>query len=165
MTSPQETPEEARQRYTAAAHGMQTGVATKMHWNPNETLPKHLRVGVNAAMVDTSAIAGLLIARELIKDELARHVIVGVVELHMVKKAPGEAPIPTVRFVAIEPLHGDAEDQGRQMLNQARNARGLSIVPEGLFDMPADVDGPEAAADDGPGTERQRDEWLDPDAR
>lgn len=100
------------------------------------------------------------IAQDLVKDELARHVVVGVVELHMVKKAPGEAPIPTVRFVAIEPLHGDAEDQGRQMLNQARNARGLTIVPEGLFDMPTDGDGDDQD-DDAPGTDRPRDEWLD----
>lgn len=111
---------------------------------------------------DTRPSNGLeAIAEELIKDELRRHVVVGVVELHMVKKAPGEAPIPTVRFVAIEPLDGDAEDQGRQMLNQARNSRGLSLVPESLFDMPADVvREPEGADDDGPHTERVRDEWL-----
>lgn len=115
---------------------------------------------------DTRPSNGLeAIAEDLIKDELRRHVVVGVVELHMVKKAPGEAPIPTVRFVAIEPLHGDAEDQGRQMLNQARNGRGLSIVPESLFDMPADVTNAETADDDGPGTDRQRDEWLDKDIR
>jgi hypothetical protein len=121
------------------------------------------------------------IAEDLINNELQRHVVVGVVELHMVKKAPGEEPIPTVRFVAIEPLEGDASDQGRQMLNQARNARGRAVVPDGLFDMPTDDDTPPAAAaadqpqlpldsddqaddDNGPSSERVRDEWLDKDA-
>lgn len=118
------------------------------------------------------------IAPDLIHNELRRHVVVGVVELHMVKKAPGEEPIPTVRFVAIEPLEGDAADQGRQMLNQARNARGRAVVPEGLFDMPSDDDEPTPAAgndqpqlpvddqadDDGPNSDRVHDEWLDKDA-
>lgn len=103
------------------------------------------------------------IADALIKDELARHVVVGIVELHHVDKDPGEAPRPTVRFVAIEPVTDDAEEQVRQILNQARNARGLNIVPESLFDMPADVTEPEGADDDGPHTERVRDEWLDKD--
>lgn len=116
------------------------------------------------------------IAEDLVRDELARHVVIGIVELHKVTKEPGEAPRPTVHFVAIEPLRGDAEDQGRQMLNQARNARGLTIVPEGLFDMPTDDDATPAAGDDqpalpgtdddnGPSSDRPRDEWLDPDAR
>lgn len=63
-----ETPEEARQRYLVAAHAMQSGVATKMHYDPSDTSPKHLRVGVNSAMVDTSAIAGLLIAKGVITE-------------------------------------------------------------------------------------------------
>lgn len=108
------------------------------------------------------------IAEALVRDELARHVVVGIVELHKVTKEPGEAPRPTIHFVAIEPLTGDAEDQGRQMLNQARNARGMSLFPEGLFDMPADVrtaydgdeDDPQLPLDDGPSSDRPRDEWL-----
>lgn len=120
------------------------------------------------------------IAEDLIANELKRHVVVGVVELHMVKKAPGEEPIPTVRFVGIEPLEGDAADQGRQMLNQARTARGRAVVPEGLFDMPTDddedtpratpaagVDGQEQLPlddEDGPNSDRVHDEWLDKDA-
>lgn len=120
------------------------------------------------------------IAEELVRDELTRHVIVGLIELHRVVKDPGEAPRPTVRFVAIEPLREeDAAEQGRQMLNQARNARGLSLVPEDLFDMPADdepttpaagapVEGQEELPitdDDGPNSDRVHDEWLDKDAR
>ena len=50
-------------RYTAALHAMQTGVMYQMEpgGNPNETTPKHLRVGVNAALIDSGALAKLLI--------------------------------------------------------------------------------------------------------
>lgn len=47
------------ERYEAAAHKMQTGVALEMH-DPERmraTEPKHLRVGVNSALVDSSALA------------------------------------------------------------------------------------------------------------
>lgn len=99
------------------------------------------------------------IADALVKDELGRHVVVGIVELHKVVKEPGEAPRLTVRFVAIEPVDGDYEDQVREILDKARTARGLNAVPKGLFDMPADVTTAQAD-DDGPHTERVRDEWL-----
>lgn len=52
-----------RQRYTAAAHAMQTGVAMEMNHDPASTEPKHLRVGMNSAHVTNSAIAGLLIEK------------------------------------------------------------------------------------------------------
>jgi hypothetical protein len=58
-----------RQRYLDAAHAMQSGVAAKMPIDPSETQPKHLRVGVNSAMVDTAALAGLLIAKGLITQD------------------------------------------------------------------------------------------------
>lgn len=127
------------------------------------------------------------IAEDLVNDELARHVIVGIVELHHLDKDPGEAPVPTIKFIAIEPLHGDAEDQGRQMLDQARKARGLGQVDLTLFDespaaageerdptagpWPGDKDyqAPADAADppaeDGPNSDRKPDEWLDPDGK
>lgn len=62
------TIEEDRDRYLAAAHGMQAGVATKMHYDPNHTAPKHLRVGVNSAMVEHNALATLLMARGVITE-------------------------------------------------------------------------------------------------
>lgn len=40
---------------------MQSGVAAVMEYDPHETEPKHLRVGVNSAMVETSAIVTLLV--------------------------------------------------------------------------------------------------------
>lgn len=51
----------ARERYLAAAHAMQSGVAFDPDTSDRE--PKHLRVGINSAMSDISAIASLLIER------------------------------------------------------------------------------------------------------
>lgn len=63
-----ETPEQATQRYKAAAHAMQTGVAAKMNYDQAETAPKHLRVGINSAMVEHSALAALLIEKGVISE-------------------------------------------------------------------------------------------------
>lgn len=53
--------EEDSARYVQAAHAMQTGVAFKMQYDPAETTPKHLRVGVNSAHVSIAALTQLLI--------------------------------------------------------------------------------------------------------
>lgn len=74
------------------------------------------------------------IAPRLAKDEYARHVVVGVLELHKVTKEPGEAPVPTVRFIAIEPIEGgDNIDQAMVLLNNARKERGETSLAETLF--------------------------------
>jgi uncharacterized lipoprotein YbaY len=49
------------ERYAAAAHAMQSGVAFKMNHDPKETEPKHLRVGINAAMSDQGGLVKILI--------------------------------------------------------------------------------------------------------
>ncbi len=49
--------------YKEACHAMQSGVAMKMNYDENETTPKHLRTGVNSAMVDTASIVRLLIKK------------------------------------------------------------------------------------------------------
>lgn len=56
-----------KQRYLDAAHGMQTGVAYIMNHEPEpkETSAKHLRVGINSAMCDHSALVCLLMAKGL----------------------------------------------------------------------------------------------------
>lgn len=74
------------------------------------------------------------ISLRLVKDELKRHVVVGIVELHKVVKEPGEAPIPTVHFVAIEPLDDDQADTARLLLNIARTNRGMGDIAVSLFD-------------------------------
>lgn len=47
-----------RQRYLDAGHAMQTGV--EFYDDKRDQTPKSLRVGVNSAMVEHSALAGLL---------------------------------------------------------------------------------------------------------
>lgn len=72
------TIEEDTNRYTRAAHAMQSGVRFKMTqegvpddedmW-PGHTSPKHLRVGINAAMSDQGALVRLLISKGLFTQE------------------------------------------------------------------------------------------------
>jgi len=61
--------EEYVARYTAAMHAVQTGVAMEMNFNLNPTSPKHLRVGVNSAMVDSGALATLLMEKGVFTEE------------------------------------------------------------------------------------------------
>ena len=57
-----------QERYLKAAHAMQSGVAYSMG-HTVETTPKHLRVGVNSAMVETSTLARLLIANGVFTEQ------------------------------------------------------------------------------------------------
>lgn len=61
--------EELKQRYAELAHAMQSGVAIQMNRDAAETSPKHLRVGVNSAMVDAGVVGTLLIRKGLITEE------------------------------------------------------------------------------------------------
>ena len=57
-------------RWHAAAHAMQSGVAMEMN-DPDRassTEPKHLRVGINTALVDHGSLVRLLIAKGVITD-------------------------------------------------------------------------------------------------
>lgn len=60
--------EHSMARYQAACHAMQTGVMYLMQKKVREVEPKHLRVGVNSAMVESSALAGLLIKHGIINE-------------------------------------------------------------------------------------------------
>lgn len=51
------------QRYNAALHAMQTGVAYEMAKDSKKNTPKDLRVGVNSAMISDAALARLLVAK------------------------------------------------------------------------------------------------------
>lgn len=53
----------ATERYEAAAHAMQSGVTFELEYDSKSGTPKHLRVGVNSAMVNDDAVARLLIAK------------------------------------------------------------------------------------------------------
>ena len=61
--------EELRAEYERLAHAMQSGVNFKMGIDPKETTPKHLRVGVNAAMSDQCGLARLLLAKGVFTEE------------------------------------------------------------------------------------------------
>ena len=56
-------------RHAQAAHAMQSGVAVEMGIDSAPTSPKHLRVGVNAAMADHAGLVRLLIKKGLITEE------------------------------------------------------------------------------------------------
>lgn len=61
--------EEENARYYRALHAMQSGVATEMGYDSLSTQPKHLRVGVNAAMCDHAALVKLLVDKGFISEE------------------------------------------------------------------------------------------------
>lgn len=54
--------------YTEAAIAMQAGVVLDIQLGSNGATPKHLRVGVNSAMAEHSALAKLLIDKGLISE-------------------------------------------------------------------------------------------------
>jgi hypothetical protein len=53
------------ERYLSALHAMQSGVAAMMNIDSADTQPKHLRVGINSALVSNGAIVKLLIDKGL----------------------------------------------------------------------------------------------------
>ena len=54
--------------YRSACHAMQTGVAFELERDPSSGTPKHLRVGVNSALVNDAALVRLLVAKGIITD-------------------------------------------------------------------------------------------------
>jgi hypothetical protein len=60
---------EKKARYLELCHAMQTGVAYEMNQNVAPTQPKHLRVGINAAMCDHAGLVELLIQKGIITEE------------------------------------------------------------------------------------------------
>lgn len=63
------TSDDLERRYHAAAHAVQSGVAMELHDDPASGSPKHLRTGLNMAMVEHGALARLLIAKGIITNE------------------------------------------------------------------------------------------------
>lgn len=55
--------------YEDALHAMQTGVAIEQGKGSDNGLPKHLRVGVNAAMCDHTGLVRLLISKGVITQD------------------------------------------------------------------------------------------------
>lgn len=61
--------EQLRQEYMSLAHAVQSGVAATMQVDPKSTEPKHLRTGINLAMVEAGALATLLVGKGLVTEE------------------------------------------------------------------------------------------------
>lgn len=61
--------DELRKRYLALGHAIQTGVAYELEKEPRSGTPKHLRTGLNMAMVEHGALVRLLIKKGLITEE------------------------------------------------------------------------------------------------
>jgi L-rhamnose isomerase len=60
---------DAKERYMKAAHAMQSGVAMEMNYDSSATTPKHLRVGINAAMSDMGGLTRLLISKGVFTEQ------------------------------------------------------------------------------------------------
>lgn len=60
---------EKKQRYQQLMRAMQSGVAASLELGSDEATPKHLRVGVNAAMSEQGALASLMIEKGLFTEE------------------------------------------------------------------------------------------------
>lgn len=56
--------QEDQRRWKAAAHAVQSGVATEMEFRREH--PKHLRTGINIAMTDLGSLARLLVEKGVI---------------------------------------------------------------------------------------------------
>ena len=61
--------EDNGQRYLAACHAIQSGVAFEHSQGSTDGTPKHLRTGINIAMCDHAALVKLLVAKGLFTDE------------------------------------------------------------------------------------------------
>ena len=67
-------------RYLAACHAMQSGVAVEMNSDPNPTTPKHLRVGINSALCDQAALVRLLVDKGILTEAEYTEAIAGEME-------------------------------------------------------------------------------------
>lgn len=55
--------------YRRLAHALQSGVAMTMNYDSKDTEPKHLRTGLNLALVHDDAVVRLLIAKGIFTEE------------------------------------------------------------------------------------------------
>lgn len=63
------TVEQLKKEYFELCHAMQSGAAMKMNYDANDCSPKHLRVGVNSAMVEHAALVQVLLDKGIITEE------------------------------------------------------------------------------------------------
>ncbi len=101
-----------------------------------------MAVNIKAAMKrDDRELNGLeYIVTELIDNPLNRRIVVGIIEVARITTdyEDGSTEVPTVKFVQIEPLAGDAAGQAQELLAKAYNARTGQTVEDTLFDHQPD---------------------------
>lgn len=68
MKTPEEL-EALREEYRALSHAMQSGVAVDQARGSEDGSPKHLRVGVNVALVDGASLVKLLMDKGIFTEE------------------------------------------------------------------------------------------------
>lgn len=75
------------------------------------------------------------IVRQLVKEPLERHVVVGVIEVTRITRdiADGGVETPTVRLVSVEALEGDMADAARQLLEKRHSERTGHHLQGALF--------------------------------
>lgn len=60
------TTDEKIAKYVELCHAMQSGVAIELQHGSKDTEPKHLRVGINTALVDAGSLCKLLVDKGVI---------------------------------------------------------------------------------------------------
>ena len=92
---------------------------------------------------DERAFNGLsAVEKELIEEPLTRQVVVGIVETSKVVRdvEDGGTESPTIRFIQLEPLDGEAAVDAKRMLDEAYQKRTGNGAQDTLFDGAADKD-------------------------
>lgn len=128
-----------------------------------------MKVKISGTMTkDTEPDNGLdgEVGDKLHANPLARIPITGLIELHGYHRVKGKPEYISIRFLAIEAALGEHEITVRNMLDEAREARGLGPTSLTLFDTEpgGDASGPWPGDADfkAPGTAGDQD---DPDTR
>lgn len=88
-----------QQRYLSAMHAVQSGIAQKMTIDPSDTAPKHLRTGIDSALVSSSALARIMIESGVISEIAWRTMLATVAEE---EKASYEADLSRLMGVTIK---------------------------------------------------------------
>lgn len=83
-----------RKRYEAAIHGCQTAIAFELAKGETKQIdPKHLRVGINSSLIDSAALAKLLIDRSVFTEEQYYEALAEAAEAELANYERRHAPI------------------------------------------------------------------------
>lgn len=117
---------------------------------------------------DTEVYDGLTaIEHLLVKNPHDRHLVVAVIQPKFGKVDYVEGTVtPTVRFVQVEALTGEARAAAQKLLEAAFKERtgGTVEPPQDMLPLQDDDEESDGETGEGPVAERKPDEWLDPAA-